>query len=324
MTVVGVIGYGSAGRRHAGLLAARGCDILVSDPDEGRRAAATADGFGPTPEPELLERSDAVVVASPNHLHAGQLAAAVAAGRDVLVEKPIGVDVGGELAATLERASADGLVVGVGCNLRFVPAIEALRASVAEGRLGKVLRVSVDFGYDLRRWRPSRDYRTAYSARPEQGGGILLDAIHEFDYLYWVFGGVSRVSCFAGARSSLGLEVEDVACAIMDFESGVLGTVSLDYASGVYRRGFEVVGEGGTLSWRWPRSSLLLEVESGTIEVPVEGPDTMYERLIDDFLEAVVERRPPRTSGEEGLAVLRIVQAARTSAFGSRAEAVEP
>lgn len=324
MTVAGVIGYGSAGRRHAGLLAARGCDVLVSDPDEARLAAATADGCEPTPEPELLERSEVVVVASPNHLHARQLAAAVAAGCDVLVEKPIGVDADVELVATLERASASGIVVGVGCNLRFVPAIEALRTFAAGGRLGKVLRVSADFGYDLRRWRPGRDYRSVYSARPEQGGGILFDAIHEFDYLYWVFGGVSRVSCFAGARSSLELEVEDVASAIIDFESGVLGTVALDYASGVYRRGFDVVGEDGTLSWRWPGPALLLEARSGTSEVPVEGPNTMYERLIDDFLAAVAERRPARTSGEDGLAVLRIVHAARRSAFSSSGQAVAP
>lgn len=324
MTVAGVIGYGSAGRRHAGLLGARGCRVLVADPDEARLAAATVDGHGATTEEELLEHSDAVVIASPNHLHAGQLAAAVAAGCDVLVDKPIGVVADDGLAATIERASADGLVVGVGCNLRFVPAIEALRATVADGRLGNVLRVSVDFGYDLRRWRPGRDYRSAYSARPEQGGGILLDAIHEFDYLYWIFGGVSRVSCFAGARSSLGLEVEDVASAILDFESGVIGTVSLDYASGVYRRGYEVVGEDGTLSWRWPRPLLELEAESGAIEVPVEGPDTMYERLIDDFLEAVAQRRPARTPGEDGLAVLRIVQAARSSAFGPDSRGVSP
>lgn len=45
MTAAGVIGYGSARRRHAGLLAARGCNVLVSDRDEARLAAATANGF---------------------------------------------------------------------------------------------------------------------------------------------------------------------------------------------------------------------------------------------------------------------------------------
>ncbi len=317
MTVAGVIGYGSAGRRHAGLLAARGLQVIVSDPADARRTAIAGDGFESVSEHVLLERAEVVVVASPNHLHARQVRAAVEAGCDVLVEKPIAVEPDDSLAAVLERAAANGRVVGVGCNLRFVPAIETLRALVAEGTLGRALRVAVDFGYDLRRWRPASDYRVSYSARPEEGGGILLDAIHEFDYLHWIFGEVTRVACFAGSRSSLDLEVEDVACAILDFASGVIGTVSLDYASGVYRRGFEAVGEEATATWRWPQPVMVVETESGRSELPVATPDDMYVRLTDDFLAAVAERRPPRTSGVDGLAVLRVVHAARASAFAA-------
>src|SRR5262249_16001672 len=158
----------------------------------------------------------------------GQLRAAVDAGCDVLVEKPIGVSPDAELVASLDAAESDGRVVGVGCNLRFVSAVEALHDVVAEGRLGRVLPVRADFGYDLRRGRARGDYREVYRARRDQGGGILLDAIHEFDYLYWVFGEVARVACIAGSRSSLGLEVEDVAVATLDFRSGAIGTVALD------------------------------------------------------------------------------------------------
>jgi predicted dehydrogenase len=318
-----VIGYGSAGRRHAGLLAARGCDVIVADPDEDRRGAAATDGFSAVTESDLFARADVVVVASPNHLHASQLGAAVAAGKDVLVEKPIGVVPDDELVSALAQANAAGLVVGVGCNLRFVPAVETLRAYVHDDRLGRVLRATADFGHDLRLWRPGRDHLTTYSARAEEGGGILLDAIHEFDYLYWVFGGIDRVACIAGSRSSLGLEVEDVASSILDFESGVIGTVVLDYASGVYRRGFEVVGEEGTLTWRWGSKVLQHHRAAGQIDIPVNGPEAMYERLIDDFLSAVSDRRVPRTSGEEGLAVLRVVDAARTSAFDRDGGAVQ-
>jgi predicted dehydrogenase len=324
LTVAGVIGYGSAGRRHAGLLAARGCDVIVADPDDDRLGAAATDGFPAMTESELRVRADAVIVASPNHLHASQLAAAVVAGKDVLVEKPIGVAPDDELVSALAQAKDAGLVVGVGCNLRFVPAIERLRTYVREDRLGRVLRATADFGHDLRLWRPGRDHRSTYSARPEEGGGILLDAIHEFDYLYWTFGDVGRVACIAGSRSTLGLEVEDVASSILDFESGVIGTVTLDYASGVYRRGFEVVGEEGTLTWRWGSNALVHHTAAGSTEVPVDGPERMYERLIDDFLSAVADRRAPRTPGDEGLAVLRIVDAARTSAFDHDGGAVQP
>ena len=273
-------------------------------------------------EHDLLERASAVVIASPNHLHALQLAAAVEAGNDVLVEKPLAVTPTSEVAATLDRARSGGRIVGVGCNMRFVPAIELAREYLSDGALGRVLRVSAEFGYDLRRWREGRDWREAYSSRPEQGGGILLDAIHEFDYLHWLFGDVSRVACFGGPRSSLELDVEDVAGVLLDFASGVIGSIALDYASGVYRRGLQIVGEEASLSWRWGQPAVLLEHDGAVTELPVSGFEAMYERLIDDFLDAVAVRRAPRTPGEEGLAVLRIVDAARRFAFGAAGEAV--
>jgi predicted dehydrogenase len=322
VTVAGVLGFGSAGRRHAGLLRARGCEVLVSDPDASRAAVAIDEGYVALAEHDLLERASAVVIASPNHLHALQLAAAVEAGNDVLVEKPLAVTPTSEVAATLHRARSGGRIVGVGCNMRFVPAIELAREYLNDGALGRVLRVSAEFGYDLRRWRKGRDWREAYSSRPEHGGGILLDAIHEFDYLYWLFGDVSRVACFGGPRSSLELDVEDVVGVLLDFASGVIGSIALDYASGVYRRGLQIVGEEASLSWRWGQHAALLEHDGAVTELPVSGVEAMYERLIDDFLDALAERRAPRTPGEEGLAVLRIVDAARRFAFGAAGEAV--
>jgi predicted dehydrogenase len=322
VTLAGVLGFGSAGRRHAGLLRARGCEVLVSDPDASRAAAAVEEGYAALAEHDLLERASAVVIASPNHLHALQLAAAVEAGNDVLVEKPLAVTPTSEVAATLDRARSGGRIVGVGCNMRFVPAIELAREYLNDGALGRVLRVSAEFGYDLRRWREGRDWREAYSSRPEQGGGILLDAIHEFDYLHWLFGDVSRVACFGGPRSSLELDVEDVVGVLLDFASGVIGSIALDYASGVYRRGLQIVGEEASLSWRWGQPAVLLEHDRAVTELPVSGVEAMYERLIDDFLDAVAERRAPRTPGDEGLAVLRIVDAARRFAFGAAGEAV--
>jgi predicted dehydrogenase len=256
-----------------------------------------------------LERSEIAVIASPNHLHREQLERALEAGCDVLVEKPLATASEG-MDGTLARARAEGRVVGVGNNLRFVEAIERARQILEEGMLGLVIRARADFGFDLRAWRPGRDFRDSYSARPEQGGGVLLDAIHEFDYLYWLFGDVRRVCCIAGSRSSLGLEVEDVACAVLDFSAGVVAEVALDYASGVYRRGFEIVGEEGVATWRWGDGAVVVVGKAESHAFDVRPADDMYSRLLDDFLGAVAERRDPRTSGDEGLAVLRVVEAA--------------
>jgi predicted dehydrogenase len=315
-----VVGYGSAGSRHARLLADAGVEVAVFDPDESRRAEAVAASFAAGALADVLRGRELAVIASPNHLHREHLEEALAAGCDVLVEKPLATESTG-LEELLEEASAAGRLVGIGCNLRFVDAVERARELVAAGALGRVIRARADFGHDLRAWRPGRDFRTVYSAQRAQGGGILLDAIHEFDYLYWLFGDVTKVSCFAASRSSLEVDVEDVACALLEFASGVIAEVALDYASGVYRRGFEIVGEDATASWRWGEPTLVIEGREGSSSLGVRAVDDMYERLIADFVGAVEQRREPRTPGADGLAVLRVVDGARESA--SRGVAVE-
>jgi predicted dehydrogenase len=313
-----VIGYGSAGSRYAQLLLERSVDVFVSDPAGERREAAIRAGCKVGSFEAILDAADVAVVSSPNHLHRSHLEAALAANCDALVEKPLATESTG-LQEVLADAHVSGRLVGVCCNLRFVEAIEHLRSLVHAKAFGRVMRVRADFGYDLREWRPERDFRTSYSAIPEQGGGILLDAIHEFDYLRWIFGDVARVVCLAGSRSSLDIEVEDVACALLDFESGVIAEVALDYASGVYRRGFEVVGEDACATWRWGNGLLLLEDRSSRHSVSVGGVEDMYARLIDDFLDAVAQRRDARTPGTDGLAAVRLVEAAREAAARGRA-----
>src|SRR5262249_52881021 len=145
VTVVGGIGSGRAGGRHAGLLRERGCEIVVTDPDGAHAAAADAAGYTAVTEPDLFDRADIVVIASPNHVHAAQLETAVAAGCDVLIEKPLAIAPVPEVAVSLDRARAAGQVVGVGCNLRFVPAIEACRDRLAARAIRPGGRASADF-----------------------------------------------------------------------------------------------------------------------------------------------------------------------------------
>jgi predicted dehydrogenase len=316
-----VVGYGSAGSRHAELLSLRGVEVVVADPDPRRSDAAREAGLDTADLAEALAGAALAVVASPSHLHREHLERALAAGCDVLVEKPLATTSNG-LDSVIEQARAEGRIVGIGNNLRFVEAIERAQEMFVTGALGRVIRARADFGFDLRRWRPGRDVMDAYSAHPEQGGGVLLDAIHEFDYLWWLFGEVSRVACVAGPRSSLGLEIDDVACTVLDFESGVVAEVALDFVSPVYRRGFELIGEEAVATWRWGDPAIALEDIGGARSLEVGPPGGMYGRLIDDFLAAVRERRDPRSTGEAGLAVLRIVEAAARASRDGKQQAV--
>src|SRR5436309_2376616 len=97
--------------------------------------------------------------------------------------------------------------------------------------------------------RPGAEYRSLYCSRAEAGGGVILDAIHEIDYLAWLFGPVERVSAEAGRIGDLDIDVEDYASLALMHRGGVRSEIHLDYLQRWKRRGCEVVGSEGTLIW---------------------------------------------------------------------------
>src|SRR5204862_732242 len=144
----------------------------------------------------------------------------------------------------------------VAMNLRFHEPIVELKRLIDTEALGAVRLVEASFGYDLRLWRPQADYRTSYSARADLGGGIALDAIHEIDYLLWMLGPVDTVAGETGHLSTLEIDVEDTAAAVLRFRGGVLATVSLNFFEPVYRRGCVLVGDDAVAQWTWVEPEL--------------------------------------------------------------------
>jgi predicted dehydrogenase len=248
MTRVLVVGCGSIGRRHAAN-AARLASVTVVDavPEQ---AAETARTLGVAVcvsiEEALAGRPDAVVVATPHHSHLPIARAALAAGADVLIEKPLAATLDG-IAEFLSEADRLGRRVRVACNMRFHPAIAALRRALR--RVGRPLFARAHYGNYLPDMRPGADYRTLYCARAEAGGGVILDAIHEIDYLVWLFGPVERVSAEAGRIGDLDIDVEDYAALALAHRGGVRSEVHLDYLQRSKRRGCEIAGSEGTLIW---------------------------------------------------------------------------
>jgi predicted dehydrogenase len=270
---VAVIGLGSAGGRHARLLAELGHEIAGHDPQasppDGVEAAASV--------ADALTGADAAVIASPSSLH-------------------------------VEHFHAGPL---------------ALRRLIDQGDLGRLLFARASFGHDLRLWRPGTDYRLAYSARAELGGGILLDAIHEVDELLWLLGPARSVSAQLAHVSDLEIDVEDVALATVAFESGALGTFDLNFIEPSYRRTCLLVGEDGVADWDWTRGSVIVrDGEGGVTEMPgsTEPVDT-YRAELSDFLAAVDGRGTPRTTLADGVSAMELVEAAkRSSADGARVD----
>jgi predicted dehydrogenase len=306
-----VLGLGSAGRRHAENLLSLGHEVVGWDPQRGSDLpdVGRADSLE-----EALASAAAVVVASPSSAHAEQARAALEAGRDVLVEKPLATNAA-DAEALAVLAERTGRTCGVAMNLRFHPAVRRLRELVSERALGKPLLASAWFGYDLRRWRPGSDYRGSYSARAELGGGIVLDAIHELDYLLSLLGPVAEVGARVARLSDLEVDVEDVAVCWLRFRSGALASVDLNFFEPAYRRGCLIAGSDATARWDWNLGTITVFSSGGSEELDVRyDVSESYRASAADFVDALESGRPPEATAAEGVAALRVADAIKQSA----------
>jgi predicted dehydrogenase len=322
-----VVGGGSIGSRHAGNLRAAGAgEIGVVEPEASRRAKLEREGVTRTfleLEAGLDWSPRLVVVASPTHLHAAQALAAARRGCDLFIEKPLSHS-GDGLSALRAEVEARSLVSLVGCNFRFHPGPARVRALLAEGAIGRPLFSRIHAGSYLPSWRPDRDYRAIYSARAAEGGGVLLDFVHEIDLARWYLGDVREVTCVAGRLSRLEIDSEDWAAMVFRHEEGPVSEIHLDYVQRSAERGCQIAGEEGSLFWdlRDGRVRLYRAAEDSwqTWEPPAGWElNRMYEEEVAHLLACVRERRPTVQSVADAIVVMRLVEAARESARTGRA-----
>jgi predicted dehydrogenase len=318
-----VVGTGSIGQRHCRTLVALGHDVRAWDIDPVRlREAAGLAGVSPTAtlDEALAARPDAALICTPPASHVEVARRALAAGAHLFVEKPI-AHASREVPGLIREAERRQRLLVVGFNLRFLPSLRQVKALLEAKRVGRVLAVRAEFGSYLPDWRPARDYRDNYAVRAALGGGILLDAIHEVDYLGWLFGEAAEVCCTAAHVSDLSGDTEDLAEATIRYESGVLAHVHLDYLQRVYRRNLQIIADGGTIGWDYPRHCVTVEVPDAaaeTLSVNDGEPGDMYREEIRHFLRCLEGSESPLVDGREALRSLRVVEAAKRSAAEGR------
>jgi predicted dehydrogenase len=319
-----IVGCGSIGERHLRNLTTLGeSELQVVDPSPEARTRATALGartYGSL-EQGLATAPRGVLVCTPPSEHLVAVRAALAAGVHVFVEKPLSNDLAGA-AAAVEDAHARGLVLAVGYNLRFHAGLRRLKAELDAGSIGELFAVRAEFGQDLSTWRPSRDYRQSYSAHRAEGGGILLDASHELDYVRWLGGEVRRVLAVEAHVSRLETDAEDVAALILSLSDGAIAEIHLDCVQIGYSRSCKLIGSEGTMTWDWT-AGVQVRRRDGDQHFASDGDiNLMYLEEMRHFLACVAGESEPLVSGADGLRALEIVAAARRSSAEGRAIAL--
>jgi len=263
----------------------------------------------------LDDRSvDAVLILTPPNTHLELVERCAAAGKHILLEKPLEITL--QRSEQLVRA-AGSVTLGIVLQHRFRPAAEKLHELLATGKLGKLVSASAS----IPNWRPQNYYdQPGRGTKARDGGGVLLtQGIHTLDLLTWFAGEAKEVKSVWTTTPVHRMETEDLACAALRFESGALGVVhATTSAYPGYPERIEIIGTQGTalLEGTALRAQLVdgtsveMKTESGaggTGADPMAFPHDWHRSLLADFLDAVEQRREPRSSGRETLKVHRLI-----------------
>ena len=194
---------------------------------------------------------------------------------------------------------------------------------IAKNTIGHIVSARVEVGHYLPDWHPNEDYRLGYSADQSKGGGIILDAIHEIDYIQWLFGEIEAVVCFAGKLSHLEINTNDTAAILLRFKSGTIGEIHLDYVQRVYSRSNHIIGDEGTIRWNYSTGETRwFSIKTNQWHVYNNPPgwesNQMYLDEMRHFLRCLDRKEVPTLDVFQGKRVLDVALAAKSSATTGR------
>lgn len=250
------------------------------------------------------EELDAVIISTPNHLHAPMSLDAMKAGLDVLVEKPM-CNTMDEAKEIVRIANEGNRKLHVGYNYRWRPEYQKIKELMEDGTLGKLLYANCT----IKTWRAKSYYehagwRTKWAT---QGGGVLMNqATHHLDSISWWMGEAERVIGFC-ENLYHEMEVEDTGSAIIKFRSGATMLFMASTAvQGSLAPPFEFNGTEATLSFGMGGLVMKKQDEKEWVKVELpEGGDTTQIQL-DAFIDCVLNDTSPAVPPEDGLRALEL------------------
>jgi len=257
-------------------------------------------------------QADGVLITLPQMLHPEAAIRALKAGLNVLVEKPLALDMAGARAVYEEAGRHPDQTVMVNQNFRWRPHVQALRKAVQDGLVGRVGHVMVECRQQLRR-------TTVGGWREKMSDPFLLDfAIHHFDMMrYALADEVVRVMAQSFRPSWSWLEGSPAAAAIVTMRKGAV----VDYGGTMVSLGLEttqeglvtIIGEKGTLHLDGKSQLNLLGQGDPRVlpQEPIPGGELGYS--LNEFLGAVREKRRPKTCVVEHIKSLAVMLAAAES-----------
>lgn len=326
---MGLVGLGMAVTPHAKSLIDLSDRIAFAgaySPSADRRASF-AEKFG-LPVCETLDALlddpsvQAMMVLTPPNTHLDLVRRCAAAGKHILLEKPLEVSLtrAEEMVALCESA---GVTLGIVLQHRFKPAAERLASLLRSGALGALLRCSTAIPL----WRPQSYYdEPGRGVLARDGGGVLItQGIHTLDLMLSLAGRIEAVAGHALTSPIHVMETEDMVSAAVRYANGAIGTIDATTACypGFPER-IEMICRNGTAMLAGSslevyfhdgrRESVVPDQSAGgTGADPMAFPHDYHRAVLADFVAAVQKGRAPRISGRAALEVHRLIEALVTA-----------
>lgn len=279
---------------------------------------------------------DAITICSPSGAHLEPALAAAAAGKHIIVEKPLEITT--ERCDQIIQAAAKANVkLGVTFQSRFHESAQLLKRAVDAQRFG-----TITLGDAYVKWYRSQEYYDSGAWRGtwalDGGGALMNQAIHSVDLLLWLMGPVAEVYARTATMTHERIEVEDVAVANLLFKSGALGVIEATTTAfpGCLKR-IEISGNRGTAileeedlkQWQFaeetPDDEAIRQRMAGKTKTGGGAGDPAaighhgHTMLFNEFTAAIAEDRVPLIDGSEGRRSVELIEAIYRSAKSGQA-----
>lgn len=224
-----IIGYGSIGKRHCEVLSnfkeIESIDVVTKQQLNDRKTFLSLEAV------DTLESYDYIIISSQTNKHYEQLSYLEqhVEGKIILCEKP--------LFETDRELHVKNNIVYVGYVLRFHPLLQRLKELLKNET---VLSANAACGQYLPAWRPNTDYTKCYSAKKDEGGGVLLDLSHEIDYVEWLFGNLTEIKSYQKKISDLEIDSDDFTTLLGVTDKNIIVNITIDYISKITHRTLHV------------------------------------------------------------------------------------
>lgn len=262
------------------------------------------------------EDIDAIDICLPIMAHLEAILASVEAGKHVLVEKPMTLNLD-QAETTVRAAREHGVTLMVAQDQRFRPRHVKMKEFIP--RLGEIVCARADINQDLETILPPDHWHR------EHRGCLLAIGVHMLDLLRFLIGDVKRVSCFEKTRL-IKMRGNDIAVATLEFECGALGTLVCTWASKGSPWHDSIIVQGSLGACHTIGGLFIKEGNAPFVQVEVEDDTkgewrfrSSYREEIRHFLECLRDGKIPMTSGEDNLKTMACIEAMFLSSKEERA-----